>query len=293
MSLRAKNQGKLQKGSYTGKRKTSDKPKKYPPSKKSKREDVYVAPIVKQVSGGNGRVIDYQSKVQYATNWSTAFLDGDFVAGSRSANPVNLLGDSKGHCMTLVSSGSGPDQRQGNRITLKSLNLIVSACQCVDEIGRNVNIYGFGPLGKPANAWRGRPVRIVVVIDQFSNGGVPVVEDIFQSGVSPTVNIFTNQDFFTVTSQLDPKTSQRFKVVCNEMLEFDGTTHFVTWKKYIPLDGLVVSYNNNLAEPASINQNAIYVFFFSCPDTDDPVGNNAILSSMPIIGFTGKLRFFE
>jgi hypothetical protein len=96
-----------------------------------------------------------------------------------------------GFCVNPIAGGSGVNQRIGNKITIKSINV---KAHLTGEIA-NDNVY--------------RLTRIVLIHDKAFQGEFPTTEDIFKTQPTPNVGDICNEP-------LNMKNSDRFVVLWNK-----------------------------------------------------------------------------
>jgi len=177
-------------------------------------------------------------------------IDVTIPLGDSFPSTTNTNG--KGYLLNGIQAGSGPFNRIGRKVTMKSLRIHMHFTSYRGTVG--------GVL--PGNA-----ARLVVVYDRQPSGGpIPTFDTIFAQ---------TSQAGATTTTMFDNlrlDNTERFRVLRDHRVttthngypsadDFGGYDHFL-WDEFIPLNGMETVYQSNTA-PATITDistGAIYLF---------------------------------
>lgn len=286
---------------------------RYKNANSSKRTKIpYVAPIVRNLTDQSG-IRDYQSAAQTPTK----YLDQYGNAGLPSGYTNWLLCQNhpldRPQCLSIVTQGTDNQQRTGNRITCKSLN--VSLCIQTSKIQstsqEEVVLRDPGNAGNPPAPGKsaatvegvnrkGSAVRVIIFIDATPAGSTCLAQDLLNPApqfIGAPADVLNEQLFgsINVNSLLNSKSTTRFKVLCNEILHLNGyEQNQLCWQKYISLEGLAITYNTNDQNPTCINTNGIYMYVLGMmPDfyTLDPQEITESINLLPGYTYTAKLRF--
>lgn len=272
----------------------------------------YMAPSVRNLYSKEG-IKDYQSSVIYPQVWVDNFgHQGSFLDSTKRQILSHAYGGDKAQCLVNVQQGQGPDNRIGNRIVAKSINLVMNikpapfviADEELDWVrlktrtGEDPNYVYAGNGTVTGYSRRSTNCRIVIFIDTANNLLPPTLSDLFEVGTvsAGAAGVVSNSQIYTNTSQLKATATTRFKILYNELIRTDNIEP-VTWSKYIPLEGLGITFKSNVADPGSLNNNGVWMFALSTWDFKATMGDNAIQEvenrnkSSHRIDYTAKFRF--
>jgi len=255
----------------------------------------HTAPAISRM-GNTSAIKDFQSKVMYPQLYTDAFKQQGLpsAAANYGANFVIASPQSRPQCLSLVAQGNGNGDRQGSRIVCRSLNLTMQFRKGLLNANTvptsNVSIGGINEAGENVDYYTGAnnvgmtTCRAVVVIDNTPGSGICTAGDVFEKGgvlTQPGRAQDANQ--ITCTSQLKSSTTSRFKVLRNELIQFnEGDT--CMWSTFIDLSGLAITYSGAGATFDAIQNNGIYLFVLGA------IGGNECFQS-PSYTFSAKLKF--
>lgn len=266
----------------------------------------YVAPIVRQLNSKTP-IKDYNAANIPTQTYTAGFghqgTYSNFITGMMYAH---MAGDDKAQCLSIVNQGNTVDNRIGHRIICKSLNLYVNvalAMHARNDEDLNWGYDGYNNANPPVlqrhdvnvrqEARLLNTARIVVFVDVATSANVPTLRDLFLVGVPQGGPVGPNPNPFTaynIASQLVPTSTSRFKIICNEILEVDASIGCKTFHKYIPLEGLAITYLNSTSSPTDISTNGLWMFVLSSTQQGNPAAAETRDSAITF-SFNARLRF--
>lgn len=250
----------------------------------------HTAPVVQKLMNTTN-VKDFNSAIIYPQRYTEGWgLQGEFRDNIRGSLYAHKDPGDLAQCLSAISSGSGNTQRTGNKIVCRSLNVHMifrrsatgntdfDTVQYGNDVGNaNGDVYF-------SNTGAQDCVRVVIVMDNSSSGGIPNVDNVFLPGTSLIQpNRAFNDEVYTVTSHLNPNTTSRFRVLRNEVIHFNGS-QFSSYQTFIDLSGLTIQYLDNNANATSIQSNGIWMFVLTTGSQNSP-------ANAPIYSYSAKLKF--
>lgn len=296
-------------GMYSSKNKKNPFAAKYKNAKASAstKKTNYQAPAVRNLYSREG-IKDYQSSLVTNQVYQNEFgHQGNFLGFSTRWQMAQAAANDKAQLLTYCVQGTNNQGRLGNRVIAKSVNLIMNISRppfsredsekawasAVDNTGVDVEVLGFAR--SPYQA------RVIIFIDMGNNLQVPTINDMLEAGTisaGNTAGLGTGTvPVATITSQLRTDATTRFKVLYNDMISLSTDQYHVTYTKYIPLEGLGITYKNSNADPNQVNNNGVWMFvlgpwtFEAAIGADDAERATVRNYSSPRFDYTSKFRF--
>jgi len=137
-----------------------------------------------------------------------------------------------------MATGADFNTRVGNRIVMKSVNLRMLFTNEAAMVSR-------------------QPIRLMLVYDRQANGAAPVITDILDSAAMSSQKNVANRDRFLVLRDM-----------VFDMNSFGAATAAASNVQmvktvFVPLKGLMTTYNAGAAGVGSITTGALYLVYFS------------------------------
>lgn len=208
----------------------------------------------------------------------TKFLDCALANGTPSSSAIGTGGEmnpSSGctGCLSAPGQGDGAQQREGNKIALKSI--LVKGCASVPAVAGE----------SAANA--GSSLFVALVLDTQTNGATLNSEDVFQNPISTPVGNIILQRNMSYTS--------RFKVLSSKIIPiradmwFDGIDgnnqgYQVPFTLKKDLNGMIVKFvvGTTTADVTNVIDNSLHILCFQTVAGGVPA---------PLLAYSSRLRF--
>lgn len=255
----------------------------------------YTAPIVRKLMD-RSEVKDYQSRIIKPQLYSSYFKkQGNFSAFTDGGLFTTTVDADRPQCLSIVEEGSDNQGRTGNRITCKSLNVYmnlkgsstVQAASVMNTINSDGTDTTRNVEGRAAYVGT---VRIIIFIDSTPAGSIATAGDLLTGGSVTTSwgRAIASATLISDTSQIQPKSTTRFKILSNETVTL-GFTDDAYYKKYIDLTGLSITFTSNVNNYQCVQTNGIYMLVTS--NTPQLLAGDVQEYALPKYSYTAKLKF--
>jgi len=261
----------------------------------------HTAPFVSK-AGNSTNIKDFQSIIIYPQRYEEDYGNaGAYKDLTRTSLYPQYKAAHKAQNLLLIAQGVDNTGRVGVKITMRSLNVIMSFRKGAEAqappVAYDEAIYTYVPQYSLAygdetgngnttvyfnHDRQSTTLRVIIFLDCTPNNSVPTLSDLLEPGtVLLAPNRHSADEVFSVNSQLKSSATGRFKIIRNELIVLQGS-ETTTWSTFIDLSGLSVTYSG--ATASSCISNGIYMFVL-------PELMTAAPQNMPIYTYTAKPKF--